>query len=202
MLKRSTFYYLLMVVCISSLIACGGGTSNARQALEQYIEALKKSDFQTLYELNSVAQRKVALIYRGAEADRETNLKNNLEEYKTLFNSIQGNEVSHAVWAEKLLFPSDSSYSITSVIVEKDTESKSATFRKRMIATAELKVSYPNKDTSPTFEEKRIKEATYVAVFISGEDVVRGIQSKNIVSDWLFKNINIKEDGITYWPAS
>ncbi len=201
MLKRTTLF-LLMVVCISSILACGGGTSNARQALEQYIEALKKSDFQTLYELNSVTQRKVALIYRGAEADRETNLKNNLEEYKTLFNSIQGYEVSHAVWAEKFLFPIDSSYSIISISVEKDTESKTATFRKRMIATAEVKVSYANRDTAPTFQEKRIKEATYVAVLISGEDVVRGIQSKNIVSDWLFKNINIKEDGITYWPAS
>lgn len=193
---------MVMAVLGLSFSACSSGTSNARQALEQYIEALKKSDFQTLYELNSVTQRKVALIYRGSEADRETNLKNNLEEYKTLFNSIQGYEVSHAVWAEKFLFPSDSSYSIISISVEKDTESKSATFRKRMIATAEVKVSYANRDTSPTFEEKRIKEATYVAVLISGEDVVRGIQSKNIVSDWLFKNINIKEDGITYWPAS
>ena len=201
MLKRTTLF-LLTVVCISSIIACGGGTSKARQALEQYIEALKKSDFQTLYELNSVAQRKVALIFRGAEADRETNLKNNFEEYKTLFNSIQGNEVSHAVWAEKLLFPIDSSYSITSVTVEDDTESKTAAFRNRMIAKAEVKVSYPNRETAPIYEGKRIKEAIYVAVLISGEDVVRGIQSKNIVSDWLFKNINIKEDGITYWPAS
>ena len=201
MLKRTTLF-LLMVVCISSIIACGGGTSKARQALEQYIEALKKSDFQTLYELNSVAQRKVALISRGAEADRETNLKNNFEEYKALFNSIQGNEVSHAVWAEKLLFPIDSSYSITSVTVEDDTESKTAAFRNRMIAKAEVKVSYPNRETAPIYEGKRIKEAIYVAVLISGEDVVRGIQSKNIVSDWLFKNINIKEDGITYWPAS
>ena len=201
MLKRTSLF-LLMVVCISSIIACGGGTSKAKQALEQYIEALKKSDFQTLYELNSVAQRKVALIFRGAEADRETNLKNNFEEYKALFNSIQGNEVSHAVWAEKLLFPIDSSYSITSVTVEDDTESKTAAFRNRMIAKAEVKVSYPNRETAPIYEGKRIKEAIYVAVLISGEDVVRGIQSKNIVSDWLFKNINIKEDGITYWPAS
>ena len=201
MLKRTTLF-LLMVVCISSIIACGGGTSKARQALEQYIEALKKSDFQTLYELNSVAQRKVALISRGAEADRETNLKNNFEEYKTLFNSIQGNEVSHAVWAEKLLFPTESNYTITSVTVEDDTESKTAAFRNRMIARAEVKVSYPNRETAPIYEGKRIKEAIYVAVLISGEDVVRGIQNKNIVSDWLFKNINIKEDGITYWPAS
>ncbi|MEK6725034.1 MAG: hypothetical protein AABY54_00565 [Deltaproteobacteria bacterium] len=200
-MKRFMFFLVTATLCIS-FVACASGTSKARQALEQYIEALKKSDFQTLYELNSVTQRKVALIYRGAEADRENNLKNNFEEYKTLFNSIQGNEVSHAVWAEKFLFPSDSSYSIISISVEKDTESKTATFRKRMIARAEVKVSYPNRDTAPTYGEKQIKEATYVGILISGEDVVRGIQSKNIVSDWLFKNINIKEDGITYWPAS
>lgn len=200
-MKRVMALFGIAVLCIF-FVACSSGTSKARQALEQYIEAMKKSDFQTLYELNSVAQRKVALISRGAEADREANLKNNFEEYKTLFNSIQGNEVSHAVWAEKLLFPTESNYTITSVTVEDDTESKTAAFRNRMIARAEVKVSYPNRETAPIYEEKRIKEAVYVAILISGEDVVRGIQSKSIVSDWLFKNINIKRDGLTYWPAS
>lgn len=200
MLKRTTLF-LLMAVCISSL-ACSSGTSKAKQALEQYIEALKKSDFQTLYELNSVTQRKVALIYRGAEADREINLKKNLEEYKALFDSIQGNEVSHAVWAEKMLFPADSNYSITSVTVEDDPESKTAAFKNRMIARATIKVSYPNRSTAPIHEDSRIKEATYLVLLISGEDVVRGIQSTTAVKDWLFKNINIKADEVAYWPAS
>lgn len=200
MLKRTTLC-LLIVVCISSM-ACSSGTSKAKQALEQYIEALKKDDFQTLYELNSVTQRKIALIYRGAEAERENNLKKNLEEYKVLFDSIQGNEVSHAVWAEKILFPSDSNYTITSVSVEDDTESKTAAFRNRMVAKAVVKVSYPNRGTAPIYEDSRIKEATYLIVLISGDDVVRGIQSTTVVKDWLFKNINIKADEVSYWPAS
>lgn len=200
-MKRVMALFGIAILCIS-FVACSSGTSKAKQALEQYIEALKKSDFQTLYELNSVTQRKVALMYRGAEADRENNLKKNLEEYKALFDSIQGNEVSHAVWAEKILFPSDSNYTITSVTVEDDTESKTAAFRNRMVAKAVVKVSYPNRSTAPIYEDSQIKEATYLVVLISGEDVVRGIQSTTVVKDWLFKNINIKADEVSYWPAS
>lgn len=200
MLKR-TALFLLMVVCISSM-GCGGGTSKAKQALEQYIEALKKSDFDTLYELNSVAQKKVALIHRSTEQDKEGSLKINFEEYKALFNSIQDNEISNAVWAEKVIFPSDSQHTIISIVVEEDKDSVTARFRKRMIARAEVKVSYSNRETAPVFGEERLKEATYLVVLISGEDVVRGIQKTNIVKDWLFKNINIKEGETTYWPAS
>lgn len=200
-MKRVMAFFGIAILSIS-FVACSSGTSKAKQALEQYIEALKKNDFLTLYELNSVTQRKVALMYRGAEADRENNLKKNLEEYKALFESIQGNEVSHAVWAEKILFPSDSNYTITSVSVEDDTESKTAAFRNRMVAKAVVKVIYPNRGTAPVYEDSRIKEATYLVLLISGEDVVRGIQSTTVVKDWLFKNINIKADEVAYWPAS
>lgn len=201
-MKRVTALIGIATICISLFACTGGGTSKAKDALEQYIEALKKNDFQTLYELNSVTQKKVALIYRGAEADRESNLKRNFEEYKALFDSIQDNEVSHAVWSEKVLFPKDSQHTITSMVVEEDKDSVTATFKNRMIAKAEVKVSYPNKDTAPVYGEEQLKEAVYIVVLINGEDVVKGLKKTNIVKDWLFKNINIKEGEITYWPAS
>ena len=201
-MKRVTTLIGIATICISLFACSGSGTAKAKEALEQYIEALKKSDFQILYDLNSVTQKKVALIYRGAEAERESNLKRNFEEYKALFDSIKENEVSHAVWSEKVLFPKDSQHTITSVVVEEDKDSVTATFKNRMIARAEVKVSYPNKDTAPIHGEERIKETVYVVVLINGEDVVKGLKKTNVVKDWLFKNINIKENETTYWPAS
>lgn len=191
-----------LILAVLSLFACSGGSSKAKQALEHYIEALKKNDFQTLYELNSVTQKKVALIHRGSETERESNLKRNFDEYKALFDSFNEKDVSNAVWAEKVLFPKDSTHTIISVSVEKDPDSVTAKFRNRYIARAEVKVSYPNRNTAPVFGEEQLKEATYIVVLIGGEDVVKGLQKTNVVKDWLFKNINIKESEVTYWPAS
>lgn len=200
-MKRVAVLLGITILCLS-LSACSKGTSEVKKALELYIDALKKNDFQTIYELNSVTQRKVALIHRSTEQDKEGSLKKNFDEYKAQFDSIKDDSVNNAVFAEKSLFPKDSTHTITSVIVEKDSESKTAQFRNRMIARAEVKVSYPNKDTAPVYGEERIKEATYLIIFIGGDDVVRGLQKTNVVKDWLFKNINIKEGEVTYWPAS
>lgn len=201
-MPKKTALFVLLAALSVYFTACSGGTSKAKQALELYIEALKKGDFQTLYELNSVTQKKVALIYRSTEQDKEGSLKKNLEEYKAMFDSLQGNEVSNAVWAEKFIFPADAKHTISNIVVEEDKDSVTARFRKRYIARAEVKVSYPNKNTAPVYGEQRLKEATYLVVLISGEDVVRGLHKTNAVSDWLFKNINIKEGEATYWPAS
>ncbi len=200
-MKRIMALYVIAVLCIS-IMACSGGSSKAKQALELYIDALKKNDFQTIYELNSVTQKKVALIHRSTEQDKEGLLKKNFEEYKAVFDSMEGNEISNAVLSEKIIFPKDSAYTIASVVVEKDSESKTAAFRNRMVARAEVKVSYSNRNTAPVFGEEKIKEATYIVVLIGGEDVVRGLQKTNVVKEWLFKNINIKDGEVTYWPAS
>jgi hypothetical protein len=193
---------IAVLAVFTALFGCTKGTSEAKKALEQYIEALKKGDFQTLYELNSVTQRKVALIHRGAEQDKEGSLKKNFEEYKALFDSIQNEGISNAVWAEKFLFPADSKYTISSIIVEEDKDSVTARFRKRWVARAEVKVEYSNKETAPIYGEERIKAAAYMVVLISGEDVVRGLQKTTVVSDWLFKSVNVKEGEVEYWPAS
>lgn len=198
-MKRSVS---LLIISVIFAVGCSGGTSKAKAGLEQYITALKNGDFQTVYELNAVTQKKVALISRGTEQDKEGLLKKNFGEYKAIFDSTQGNELSHAVMSEKILFQKDCTHTITKVIVEKDPESITATFRDRMIARAEVKVSYPNKNTAPVYREEKIKEVTYTVLLISGDDVVRGIQTTNIVKDWLFKNINVKENEATFWPAS
>jgi len=201
-MKRVTALFGIATICISLFACSGGGSSEAKKALEQYIKALKKNDFQTLYDLNSVTQKKVALIHRSTEQDKEGSLKKNFEEYKAMFDSIQGNEVSNAVWSEKFLFPADSKHTISNIIIEEDKDSVTARFRKRWIAKVEVKVSYPNRDSAPIYGEELLKEAVYAVVLINGEDVVKGLKKTNVVKDWLFKNINIKEGEITYWPAS
>lgn len=184
-----------------ALVGCSKGSSGAKKALEQYIEALKKGDFQTLYELNSTTQKKVALIHRSSEADKDTSLKRNFEEYKALYDSAQPGGGTEGIWEEKFLFPADCQHTILNITVGEDKDSVTARFRDRYLARADVKVSYPNQNTAPAIGEGKVKEATYLVIFLSGEDVVRGLHKTNVTSDWIFKSIQVKEGPITYWPS-
>lgn len=196
-----TLVSAMIFILFAALLGCSKGTSEAQKALEQYIDALKRGDFQTVYELNATVQKKVSLIYRGAEADRESNLKKNFEEYKIMFDSAQPTGDTQGIWLEKFFFPANSQHTVSIIIVEEDKDSVTATFRNRYLAKAEVKVIYPNKDSAPTLGDGKVKEATYFIVLLSGEDVVRGLQKANVVNAWLFKSISVKNGQVEYWLA-
>lgn len=195
---KSMISVVLLVLSVA-VIGCSGGASESKKEVEEYIIALKKGDFQTLYEMNSTAQRKAALIYRGEEAGREDSLKKNFEENKALFDSAQADGVYGNQWTEKFLFPPDSKHTITKVTVLRDTDSPTAKFKNRIISTAEVSVEYPNKETAPVIEEKKVKSANYTLNFISGVDVVRGLKSEKAMNPWLFKSLTVKAGEVTYW---
>lgn len=190
--------FISVVLLVLSIVVtgCSGGS---KKEVEEYITALKKGDFQTLYVMNSTAQRKAALIYRGEESGREDSLKKNFEENKALFDRAQADGVYGNQWTEKFLFPRDSKHTISKVTVARDTASPTATFKNRMISTAEVSVEYPNKDTAPPIEDKKIKSANYTLNFISGEDVVRGLKSEKAMNPWLFKSLTVNTGEVTYW---
>lgn len=191
------FISVVLLVLSVAVIGCSGGS---KKEVEEYITALKKGDFQTLYEMNSTAQRKAALIYRrGEEAGKEDDMKKNFEENKALFDSAQADGVYGNQWTEKFLFPPDSKHTISKIAVARDTESPDAKFKNRMVSTAEVSVEYPSKDTAPPLEDKKVQSAKYTMLFISGEDVVRGLKSEKAMNPWLFKSITVRTGEVTYW---
>lgn len=184
---------LLSLMALVFLSACGGGSGSAKKAVEQYLVALQGGNFETLYELNAITQKKVALIYRGAEATREAALKKNFEQYKAMFAEAESDS---RLWSEKFLFPSDATFTVK-VVVEDDKDQGTARFKDRKVAVAEIKVTYGSKEKSPDFGSGSVKTATFTANFINGYDVVKGIKRKDEikVSEWLFKSIRVKKDG-------
>lgn len=190
------FISVVLLILSIAVIGCSGGS---KKEVEEYITALKKSDFQTLYEMNSTAQRKAALIYRrGEEAGKEDAMKKNFEENKALFDNAQADGVYGNQWTEKFLFPPDSKHTIDKVTVARDTERPTAgAFKDIKVCSAEVSVEYPNKETAPPIEDKKVKSAKYTMLFIGGENVVMGLKSKKAVNPWLFKSITVKT--VTYW---
>lgn len=196
---KRVFSFTVLIFSFFALFGCPSGTSEPKKEVEEYITALMKSDFQTLYEMNATAQRKAALIYRGEEAGREESLKKNFEENKEVYTSAQADGVYQNQWTEKFLFPAESKHNIIKINVQKDTDSPTAKFKNRMISIAEVSVEYPNRETAPVIEEKKVKGAKYTLTFISGEDVVRGLKSDKAANPWLFKSLSIKNGEVSYW---
>ena len=188
---------LLSLIALVFLSACSGGSGGAKKAVEQYLGALQSGDFATLYELNAITQKKVALIHRGSEATREASLKKNFEEYKALFAEA---EADSRLWSEKFLFPSDATFTVK-VVIEDDKDQGTARFKDRKIAVAEIKVTYASKEKAPDYESGKLKTASFSANFINGYDVVKGIKRKDEIkiSEWLFKSIRVKKGEVTTW---
>ena len=191
-------WFIMVLVMVS---ACSGGSGAAKKTVEQYLAALKSGDFATLYELNATTQKKVALIYRGAEATREATLKANFEEYKVRFAEVEPDSRLFSLWSEKFLFPPDSTYTIVEVVVKETEDQGTARFKERMIARAVIKVDYPKEDSAPELVQGKVKSATFTASFINGYDVVKGIKRKDEIEirEWLFKSIRPKKGAVTYW---
>ncbi|MBE9536420.1 MAG: hypothetical protein IMF07_04505 [Proteobacteria bacterium] len=192
--RKSLLWSLTALVFLS---ACSGGSGGAKKAVEQYLGALQGGDFATLYELNATTQKKVALIYRGAEETREAALKKNFEKYKAMFAEA---EADSRLWSEKFLFPSDATFTVK-VAVEDDKEQGTARFKDRKIAVAEIKVTYASKEKAPDLGSGKLKTAVFTSNFINGYDVVKGIKRKDEIkiSEWLFKSIRVKKGEVTTW---
>jgi hypothetical protein len=188
---------LLSLVALVFISACSGGSGGAKKAVEQYLGALQSGDFASLYELNAITQKKVALIHRGSEVTREASLKKNFEEYKAMFAEA---EPDSRLWSEKFLFPSDATFTVK-VVIEDDKDQGTARFKDRKIAVAEIKVTYGSKDQAPDSESGKLKTAVFTATFINGYDVVKGIKRKDEIkiSEWLFKSIRVKKGEVTTW---
>lgn len=181
------------------LFAGCSGTSAPGQALEEYIDAVKEGNFQTVYELNATTQKKVALIHRGAAAGIEESLKENYERYKEGFDTIRDDSGIGGLWAEKLLFPPDSRYSVTDIRIEEETGSPSARFKPRVVAVAGIDIEYVDKDSAPAIGGGKVKKVICEVLLIKGEDAVKGLRSNIPVREWLFKDIHVKSGEIIHW---
>lgn len=184
---------LLAAISIVYLVIARG----PKAAVEEYIAAMQKRDFDILYEMNYEAQRKVLLILRETTERREDLLKENyLAEKQAFEKAVPGTDIS-LQWAEKFLFIPDMKFSI--IKVEEEIEkAPSAFFRKRMLMNVSVKVEYTNQATAPILqaaglEPKKVKGATYQIKMIQREEIIKGIRLEKIKRGWIFKGLTVVE---------
>lgn len=168
-----------------------------KAAVEEYINAMQRKNFDTLYAMNYESQRKVLLILRETTERREDLLKENyLAEKQAFEKAIAGTDIS-LQWSEKFLFMPDMKYSIMKVEEEVE-KAPSAFFRERRLMNVYVKVEYTNEAAAPVLqadglEPKKIKSAIYQIKMIQREEIIKGIRLEKIKRGWIFKGLTVVE---------
>ena len=188
----------IFVVCLAVLTGCSG-SGGTQKALDEYLEAVKKGDFETMYHLNARMQKKIALIYRGSEERREESLKRNYEKYKAEYDQLEASMDLSGLWSEKFIITADSNYTITTVEVVEESGTPASKFKYNKLGQAEVSVDYNNKETAPSHGGDKVKQLVCHASLIKGEDVVKGIKTKQKFPKWVVKDLYIKSGSVTYW---
>ena len=161
-----------------------------KAAVEEYITAMQKRNFDVLYEMNYESQRKVLLMLRETTERREDLLKENyLAEKQAFEKAIAGTDIS-LQWSEKFLFIPDMKYSIMKAEEEVE-KAPSAFFRERRLMNVYVKVEYTNEPAAPVLqaaglEPKKIKSAIYMIKMIQREEIIKGIRLEKIKRGWIF----------------
>ncbi|MFQ5432974.1 MAG: hypothetical protein ACE5EN_10770, partial [Nitrospinota bacterium] len=99
--------YLILLVQIALLISsCSKGIpGNPVKTVKDYIEAVQKSDFETIYRLNRSTARQKKFIEKSKNGNVEQELKENFKSNKAAYDVVEPGFYSGAQWAEKYYFP-------------------------------------------------------------------------------------------------
>lgn len=194
MKKKISALFLSLVI----LIGCSG-SGGTQKAVEDYLGAVKKGDFETMYHLNARMQKKIAFIYRGSEERREESLKRNFDDFKAEYDQLEASYDLRGLWAEKFIITSDSNYTITTVKIGEESGTPASKFKYNKLGYADAIVEYKDKSSAPSHGGYKVKQLTCEISLIKGEDVVKGLKTKLKLPKWVIKEFHIKKDSVTYW---
>lgn len=188
-----------MLIAIALVFAGCSGKASCKKALEEYLGAVKKRDFETIYRLNARVQKKIALIYRGDEEHLEESLKTNYEEFKQEFEAIEASRDLRGLWAEKFIITPESNFTVSNVRIEEESGSPTSKFKYNDLGNAEIIVEYNSEDSAPSLGGRKVKKMICTVVLIQGKDVVQGIKTKATFPEWVFQSISVVSGTVTYW---
>ncbi len=167
--------------------------------VREYIEAVKKRDFATIFELNHRTQKRMNIIARAKESDRESLVKEMYTKSESAFNSMPPTADPTLTWADKHYFIDGMDYKILQASRETVSSTPTSDYRSKRVANVLVSVSYPNPVQAPVYRKKRLKQARLRIDMIQSRDVVKGMQTQAVKEGWLFQWLQVEDGSITYW---
>lgn len=199
--KRFVLAAVVVMIAIVGLyiFLTGNDRKGACNAADIYIKAVINRNFDVIYDLNSITQKRKLFIFKESGLKKDELLKEAYNEQKASFDSAQPLPDMNAVWIEKFIFIPDMKYRIVKTAAELNTDNPTAFYIKRIDMVVEVEMEYLNRDTAPLYEGRRIKRAGYFINMVHSKNITRTVRDITVDDKWLFKGIAIKKGSVAYW---
>lgn len=151
--------WLILLISFPPLFSCTKDIpGNPKKTVEDYIEAVQKSDFETIYRLNRVTARQKKYIEKSKNGHVEQELKASFETHKAAYEAAEPGFFIGARWAEKYFFPSTSRVVIGEA---RHPPPAGVDYEKGFTLYVSVKASYTKREDAPELDGRKIREAVY-----------------------------------------
>lgn len=159
-------YLILMIFSLLLLTCTRDIPGNPEKTVKDYITAVQKSDFETIYNLNRLTARQKRFIEKIKNGDVEKELKASFEMHKAAYDAVEPGFFTGAQWAEKYFFPP-----MATVVIGKARHPSSAgddpsnvEYDKGFTLFVSVKTFYTKSEDAPELDGRKVKKATYDCV--------------------------------------
>lgn len=157
---------LLFTAALGFVSACAEKIpGNPEITMKEYIEAVQKRDFKTIYYINRSTARQSKYILKSKDADTLRMDAENLEKNRLEFEAIAPNFTQGVRWNEKHFFPSSSIVKIgkpQDFIKQIDKQRPGENYEKGNTVQFLISVDYPNATDAPEISGIKLKYAEYI----------------------------------------
>jgi len=155
---------LLFPLAALALFACTKEIpGNPEKTVKEYIEAVQKGDFETIYRLNRVTARQKKFLEKTEAGNVELVLKQNFERQKAAYFTSEPDIFSGALWTERYFFPPSSSVKVGKArsMSQIGDDPVNVEYEKGFLAIVPVETTYASEKDAPKLKGQSIKKAVY-----------------------------------------
>ena len=159
--------WLILLSFSLLLLSCAKETpGNPEKTVKDYIKAVQKSDFKTIYRLNRVTARQKMYIEKTKNGDIQKLLKASFETHKAAYDTAEPGFFSGALWSEKYYFPPTSTVSVGEARdpYPAGDDPVNSEYEKGFTLFVPVKTFYTKSRDTPELDGRKLKEAVYDCV--------------------------------------
>lgn len=162
----------ILTVAVALLLATGVSCSDSipgkpDMVLQEYVVAVQKGDFETIYRLNRATARQSRFIHKDKTGDAEKMDAENMAMARANYEAVQPSFTPGMHWAEKHFFPQTSGVFIGRPQHLAPTGNEPGlkdNYEKGNTVVIPVSVTYPDLNQAPEYGGKKIKQAEYRCV--------------------------------------
>ena len=159
-IHRAIVLLALIAVSACSLDKIPGDPA---KVLREYITAVQKGDFKTIYALNQVTARQKKWLQKSETGDVQIQEAEHFQRHKAIYDAADMSSTQGVLWAEKFFFPASAKVEVGKphdpLPVEK--EKMGDAYEKGVVVVSTVSVSYPIPEEAPVYNGVKLKYAEY-----------------------------------------